>query len=61
MLIKLHDDINNQYNQYYTENTNILNTQIKNTYFNLKILQTDFVSIDKNVLVKCNTLLFYNF
>ncbi|MCI9016280.1 MAG: hypothetical protein HFJ53_03825 [Clostridia bacterium] len=55
MLIKLHDDINNQYNQYYTENTNILNTQIKNTYFNLKILQTDFVPIDKNVLVKTYT------
>ena len=23
-LIKLHDDINNEYNQYYTEDTNIL-------------------------------------
>lgn len=51
-IIYLHDDINNIYNQYYTENTNILNTEIINTYFKLKILQTDFVCIDKNVLVK---------
>ena len=26
-LIYLHEDINNQYEQYYTENTNILNTK----------------------------------
>ena len=52
MIIYLHDDINNQYEQYYTENTNVLNTKIKNTYFNLSILQTDFVSISKNVIVK---------
>ena len=51
-LIKLHDDINNEYNQYYTEDTNILNTEIRNTYFNLKITQLDFVMIKKNVLVK---------
>ena len=51
-LIKLYDDINNVYNQYYTENTNILNTEIQNTYFNLKILQTDFVPIKENILVK---------
>ena len=25
-MIYLHDDINNQYEQYFTENTNILNT-----------------------------------
>ena len=41
-LIYLNEDINNQYNQYYTENTNILNTEITNTYFNLHIKQTDF-------------------
>ena len=52
MIIYLHDDINNQYDQYYTENTNVLNTQIKNTYFNLSILQTDFTPIQKNVLIK---------
>ena len=51
-LIYLHEDINNQYEQYYTENTNILNTKIKNTYFNLSILQTDFVSISQNVMIK---------
>ena len=51
-LIKLNDDINNVYNQYYTENTNILNTEIQNTYFNLKILQTDYIPIKENILVK---------
>jgi len=51
-LIYLHDDINNEYEQYYTEDTNILNTKIKNTYFNLSILQTDFVCISKNVIIK---------
>jgi len=51
-LIHLHQDINNIYNQYYTEDTNILNTEIKNTYFNLRILQTDFVPIKKDVLIK---------
>lgn len=51
-LIKLHDDINNIYYQYYTENTNILNTEIKNTYFNLKVEQLDFVPIKENVLVR---------
>ena len=52
MIIYLHDDINNQYEQYYTENTNVLNTRIKNTYFNLDILQTDFVSISNDVIIK---------
>ena len=40
------------YQQYYTEDTNILNTEIKNTYFNLKITQTDFVLLKNSVLVK---------
>lgn len=51
-LIYLHDDINNIYKQYYDADTNILNTEVTNTYFNLKILQTDFVLIKDNVLVK---------
>ncbi len=51
-MIYLHDDINNTYKQYYTENTNILNTEILNTYFKLKVLQTDFVCKDKNVLIR---------
>ena len=51
-LIYLHDDVNNIYNQYYDENTNVLNTEILNTYFNLKINQIDFVPIKENVLIK---------
>jgi GH15 family glucan-1,4-alpha-glucosidase len=52
MLIYLHDDINNIYMQRYVENTNILQTEILNTYFNLRVLQTDFVPINENILVK---------
>ena len=51
-IIYLHQDINNMYQQYYTEDTNILNSEIKNTYFNLKITQTDFVLLKNSVLVK---------
>ena len=51
-VVYLHQDINNMYNQYYEEETNILNTEIFNTYFNLKIVQTDYVAIKENILVK---------
>ena len=51
-IVYLHQDINNVYEQYYEEGTNILNTEILNTYFNLRIIQTDYVSIKENVLVK---------
>ena len=51
-LIYLHDDINNVYKQYYEPDTNILNTEITNTYFNLKILQTDYMPIKENILIK---------
>lgn len=51
-MIYMHEDINNTYKQYYTEDTNILNTEIINTYFKLKTIQTDFVCTDKNILVK---------
>lgn len=51
-ILYLHDDINNKYKQYYTENTNILNTEIVNSYFKLKIIQTDFISIKNNILIK---------
>ena len=51
-LVNLYDDINNQYNQYYTQDTNVLNTQIYNTYFNLKVNQLDFVPVKENILVK---------
>ena len=51
-IIYLHNDINNTYKQHYIEDTNILNTEILNTYFNLRVLQTDFVCSDKNVLIR---------
>ena len=47
-IIYLHEDINNRYCQYYTENTNILNTEIENTYFKLKVRQNDFVLTKEN-------------
>lgn len=51
-LIYLHDDINNVYSQHYIEDTNVLKTEIKNTYFNLKMIQTDFVSMNSNVIIR---------
>lgn len=51
-MVYLHQDINNIYKQYYTEGTNILNTEIVNTYFNLKVVQTDFTSIKENIIVR---------
>ena len=50
--INLYDDINNIYEQHYSENTNVLNTQIENTYFNLQVFQTDFVCIKEDIIVK---------
>ena len=37
-MIYTHDDINNLYKQYYAEDTNIINTEIFNSYFKLKII-----------------------
>ena len=51
-IIYLHTDINNEYEQTYVKDTNILVTNIKNTYFELNITQTDFICIKENVLVK---------
>lgn len=56
-LIYLHDDINNTYRQYYDIDTNVLNTEITNTYFNLKILQTDFALMKENVILKKYTFM----
>ncbi len=56
-VIYLHDDINNTYKQYYDTDTNILNTEITNTYFNLKTLQTDYVLMKEDVLVKKYTFM----
>ena len=51
-LIYLHNDVNNTYIQHYIEDTNVLKTEIKNTYFNLKTIQTDFVSVNENVIIR---------
>ena len=51
-IIYLHEDQNNRYNQYYTESTNVLNTEIENTYFNLHVKQVDFVSMKNSILIK---------
>lgn len=56
-LIYLHNDINNVYKQYYDTDTNILNTEITNTYFNLKILQTDYILIKENIFSKKYTFI----
>ena len=58
-IIYLHNDVNNTYEQNYIENTNILETRIINSYFNLAVTQIDFVPINENVLVKKYT--FKNF
>lgn len=51
-IIYLHEDVNNKYKQYYSQDTNVVNTEIENTYFNLKIKQTDFVSLKDSILIK---------
>lgn len=51
-MIYLHNDINNLYDQKYIKDTNILQTEILNTYFNLQIIQTDFVPISEDILVR---------
>lgn len=56
-IIYLHDDINNVYKQYYETDTNILNTEIVNTYFEIKVLQTDFAMLKEDVIVRRYTLI----
>lgn len=51
-IIYLHEDVNNEYLQHYTENTNILNTEIVNTYFKLKMVQVDFVPVNENMVIR---------
>lgn len=55
--IYLHDDINNAYKQYYETDTNVLNTEIINTYFQLKIVQTDFAMLKEDVIVRKYTFI----
>ncbi len=51
-LIYLHDDVNNNYEQYYTEGTNVLNTEILNTYFKVSVKQTDFTMIGNDTIIR---------
>ncbi len=52
-LIHLEQDINNVYDQYYSEGTNVLNTEVENTYFKLGIIQTDCAPIgEDNLLIR---------
>lgn len=55
-IIYLHSDVNNAYVQKYIENTNILKTEILNTYFNTRITQIDFVPIHENILIRKYTI-----
>ena len=52
-LIHIEQDINNVYDQYYSDGTNVLNTEIENTYFKLGIIQTDCAPIgEDNLLIR---------
>lgn len=51
-MIYLHNDINNSFRQFYIDETNILTTEILNTYFKLKVTQIDFVLIKEDLLVR---------
>ena len=54
--IYLHNDVNNVYSQNYEMDTNILETEIYNTYFNFRVSQIDYVPINENVLIKNYTI-----
>ena len=51
-IIYLHNDPNNIYTQKYIEDSNILKTEIKNMYFNLRMEQIDFVPIGHNCIIR---------
>lgn len=59
-LLHLSGDINNVYKQYYSTDTNVLNTEIENTYFNLSMKQEDFIPIKEEVLVRRYTFTNYS-
>ena len=48
----VNDDFTSVYNQYYVENTNIVKTEITNSKYNLKIIQTDFCMLNEAVVVR---------
>ncbi len=56
-IIYLHNDVNNIYEQHYIEDTNVLKTEIKNTYFNLRMIQTDFVPMTNNIIIRKYTFI----
>ena len=60
-LIYLHNDVNNTFSQEYIKDTNVLQTHIFNSYFRVRITQTDFVPISENVLIKHQIDLNINF
>ena len=50
--IYLHDDVNNMYSQEYVKDTNILKTEVMNTYFNVGVIEYSYVPIDENILIR---------
>ena len=54
-LIYLHNDVNNSYTQEYVKDTNILKTEIFNSYYKIKVIQNDFVPVDEKFLVRYYT------
>ena len=54
-LINLYNDINNVYSQEYIQDTNIIKTEIKNTYFNIKVTQHD-IPLEVNLLLHSKLL-----
>ena len=48
----VNDDFTSVYKQYYIENTNIVKTEITNSKYNLKIIQTDFCMLNEAVVVR---------
>ena len=50
--IYLHDDVNNIYHQEYVKDTNILKTEVINTYFNVGVTEYAFVPLDENMLIR---------
>ena len=50
--IYLHDDVNNIYHQEYVKDTNILKTEIINTYFNVGVTEYTFVPMNENMIIR---------
>ncbi len=51
-MIYFHADINNSYSQHYMRDTNILVTDIYNSYFEVNVKQVDCIPMRENVLIK---------